>query len=230
MRLNKKEGTILSITAATWGLFLIGSGLVMSAQVKPIIHTTYVLHMEERKIAQAQAKTNEIKLKDLEIENAMPLSVDVKDYLENATQLTDETIHSLRLDTSLVNINQAGTYQYVISYGKKKYIGTIVVKEKPMPKITLRDVEYKLGNVSFSNYAKDYILEVLTPEVYNTCSNPNFQQVDPLATGIYNYTITCNNTTYTGKITILPDDKNNITIEDDEEDDEDDDYDFDFDE
>ena len=102
-------------------------------------------------------------------------------------------------------------------------MGTVTVKQKEMPTITLRNVEYQLGNVSFSNYAKDYILEELTPEVYNTCSNPNFSQVDSLSTGIYNYTIVCNGTTYTGKITIVPQENIKINtpdpIEEEEEED-----------
>ncbi len=211
MRLNIREGRLLSITAASWGIFLMGSGLFMTTQIKPIIHTSYTLSVEERKIAQAQRKTNEIRVKDLEIEAANPLSVDVKDYLENLNTLTDQTIRALKLDTSLVNINQAGEYQYTVSYGKKKYLGKIIVKEKEMPSITLKNVEFQLGNVSFSNYAKDFIIEELTPEIYNTCSNPNFSQVDSLSTGIYNYTIICNGITYTGKITIVPQENIKIT-------------------
>ena len=80
MDFNKKEIRILSITLTSISIIFIGTGLIMSFQ-KPKIKTTYSLSIEKRKIAESQAKTNEIKIKDLEIEINHPISMDVKDYL-----------------------------------------------------------------------------------------------------------------------------------------------------
>ena len=130
MNFSSKQNRILSIFLASISVFLIGSGLIMNAEDKPIIHTKYTVTVSTKKIAEAQAKTDEIKVKDIEIEINNPLSVDVKEYLEDVEKLSDSTIKALKLDTSLVNINQAGSYKYTLIYNKKKYIGTIKVKEK----------------------------------------------------------------------------------------------------
>lgn len=200
---NNKEKRILSITLTGWGIFLIGSGLIMNFQDKPIYHTKYTLSVEEKKIAEAQAKTNEIKLKNLKLDINTPLSVDIKSYLEETEKISDSTLKELKIDTSLVNISQAGSYQYTISYNKKKYIGTIEIKEKEMPKITLKTLTFEEGDAIFTNNAKDYINEVLPEEIYATCSIPNFENVDiNKPYDDYLYTIKCSNTTYTGKIII----------------------------
>ena len=65
IKLNKKQIRILSITLASWSIFLILSGLIMNTQVKPIIKTKYTVNVKYRKIEQSQAKTNEIKHEDI---------------------------------------------------------------------------------------------------------------------------------------------------------------------
>ena len=65
-KFNNREVKIMSITLAVWGLFLFISGVVMKTTTKPIIETKYSLNIEKRKIAETQAKTNEIKIKDIE--------------------------------------------------------------------------------------------------------------------------------------------------------------------
>ena len=158
MKLNTKEMKIISIVIASWGIFLIGSGVVMSTKDKPIINTKYSLNIKKKKIAQAQAKTNEIKLKDITIEINNPISVNIKDYLENVENISNETLKNLKLDTSLVNINQAGTYQYTITFKKKKYLANIIVKEKELPKMnfTLKSLTLVTGD-SLSTNPKSYI-------------------------------------------------------------------------
>ena len=125
MKLNSKEMRVLSIIVAGWGIAFTSSGFVMHSNDKPIIKTKYSLHVETKKIAETQAKTNEIKLKDIEIEINNPISVNIKDYLEDVENISDDILSILKLDTSLVNINEAGTYQYTITYKKKKYIGNV---------------------------------------------------------------------------------------------------------
>ena len=167
MRFNQKEIKILASTIAVWGIFFIGSGSIMNKQVKPIVHTKYTLDIKEKKIAEAQAKTNEIKLKNITLELNTPLSVDIKDYLENIDNLDETTIKALKLDTSLININEAGTYQYTITYKKKKYLGTVIIKEKELPNITLtlKEITINTGDslpsVDNTNDLKYYINETI---------------------------------------------------------------------
>lgn len=202
---NNKQKRIISIILASWSLFLIISGIIMNHQVKPIINTTYTLKIETKKIAEQQAKTNEIKLKDIEIEINNPISVDIRDYLENSDKISDTALKALKLDTSLVNINQAGTYQYKISYKKKTYVGSIKVKEKELPNVsfTLKRIEittFKEGE-SLSANPRSYIEEYITDEVYNNITL-DISQVKPTIQGDYPYYIIYKGVTYQGKVIV----------------------------
>lgn len=202
MKLNKKQSCILSSTLAVIGLFSIGSGIVMENNSKPIIHTKYTVNVEKKKIAEAQAKTDEIKLKDLEIEINNPLSVNIKDYLEDVDKLKETTIKSLKLDTSLVNINQAGTYKYTITYGKKKYIGNIKVKEKELPNVTLtlKNIKLKTKEALSSN-PRTFIEGDISDEVYNNLTL-DISKVDTENQGDYTYYIIYKGVTYQGKVEV----------------------------
>lgn len=202
MKLNTKEIKMLSLVIAIWGVFLIGSGTIMNGKEKTVINTKYNLNINDRKIAQAQAKTNEIKLKDITLEINNPLSVDVKDYLEDINQLTTETLSTLKLDTSLVNINQAGTYQYSISYKKKKYIASITIKEKELPNVTftLKDLTLTIGDAVSTN-PRTYISETISEEVYNNLTL-DLSQVNNQIQNNYTYYIIYKGTKYTGHIFI----------------------------
>ena len=202
---NNKQKRIISIILASWSFFLIISGIIMNHQVKPIINTTYSLKIETKKIAEQQAKTNEIKLKDIEIEINNPISVDIRDYLENSDKISDTALKALKLDTSLVNINQAGTYQYKISYKKKTYVGSIKVKEKELPNVsfTLKRIEittFKEGE-SLSANPRSYIEEYITDEVYNNITL-DISQVKPTIQGDYPYYIIYKGVTYQGKVIV----------------------------
>lgn len=197
--LTKKENRILSITIACCGLLMIGSGLTMTASgERTTIKKTYSLDITEAKVAQAQ--TNEIKLKDMELEINNPLSLNVKDYLENADEIEPSVLKALKLDTSLININQAGTYNYTITYKKKKYNGIFVIKAKELPKveIKLRNLSLKVGS-SLSPHVASYIVGEVDEEVINNCIL-NTQGVNTFQPDEYQYTVTYNNRIYTGKI------------------------------
>lgn len=202
MRFNNKELKIFSIIIATWGIIFISSGVIMNSKNKPIIHTKYTVSIKNKKIPEAQAKSNEIKLKDITLEINNPLSVDIKDYLENSNNIDNEILKVLKLDTSLVNINEAGSYQYTITYKKKKYLGTINVKEKELPNIsfTLKKIEIKTGE-SLSTNPKDYINETITDEVLNNIIL-DLSQVKNQEQGDYSYYITYKNTKYQGTIEV----------------------------
>lgn len=202
MKLNNKEKYILSGVLAVWGVFLVSSGAAMQKQIKPIIHTDYTLKVQSRKIPEAQAKTNEIKLKDVSVEINNPISVDVKDYLEDVDKIDEKVLKALKLDTSLVNINQAGDYQYTITYKKKKYIGKITIKEKELPNMTftLKTITLKLGDALSTN-PRSYINETISTEVYNNLTL-DLSKVDTASAGTYDYYIIYKGVKYQGKIVI----------------------------
>ena len=200
LKLNIKESQILAVVLGIWGFILLGSGISMNKSNDKIIKETYSLNVEKRKISESQAKKNEIKLKDIVLEINNPISVNVVDYLENADQISQNVLSQLFLDTSLVNINQAGSYQYSIKYNKKRYNATIVIKEKELPDVafTLKSLEFTVGTTLSTN-PRTYINETISDEVYNALSL-DLSQVDPSTEGEYQYTITYKSTTYTGKI------------------------------
>ena len=169
MKLNNKEKYILSGVLAVWGVFLVSSGAAMQKQIKPIIHTDYTLKVQSRKIPEAQAKTNEIKLKDVSVEINNPISVDVRDYLEDVDKIDEKVLKALKLDTSLVNINQAGDYQYTITYKKKKYIGKITIINGLIKQIS----EIRSGILTDKDFI-DFILPLIG---FKPNDRPNFDQI-----------------------------------------------------
>ena len=203
MKFNSREKRILSITLACWGLFFVISGLIMSGNVKTIVDTKYTLNIESKKIAEAQAKSNEIKLKDIEIEINTPLSVNVKDYLENVDKISSNTLKELKLDTSIVKINQAGSYQYNIIYKKKIYVGKIMVKEKELPTIKVKEeIEIpKGGTLDVSN--KAYYLKETLPEDVMSNIIIDVSSVDLGNIGTYQFYVKYLDVKYTGKIKVV---------------------------
>jgi len=202
MKLTKKQTRIFSTTLTVFSVFMIGSGLVLNTKTQPIIRTKYTVSVEKKKIAEAQAKTDEIKVKNLEIEINNPISVNIKDYLDSVEKLKDSTIKQLKLDTSLVNINQAGTYKYTITYGKKKYIGEIKVKEKELPNVTLTLKSIKLKTKeSLSSNPRTFIEGEISDEVYNNLTL-DISKVDTQNQGDYTYHIIYKGVTYQGKVEV----------------------------
>ena len=202
MKLSKKQTRILSTTLTVFSVFMIGSGLILNTQTQPIIHTKYTVSVEKKRIAEAQAKTDEIKVKNIEIEVNNPISVNIKDYLEDIEKIKESTIKALKLDTSLVNINQAGTYKYTITYGKKKYIGEITVKEKELPNVTLTLKSIKLKTKeSLSSNPRTFIEGEISDEVYNNLTL-DISKVDTQNQGDYTYYIIYKGVTYQGKVEV----------------------------
>ncbi len=202
MKLNLKELRILAVIIGIWGFVLLGSGITMNYSTKTVIKTTYSLSVDKKKISESQAKKNEIKLKNITIYVNNPISVNIEDYLENPEQIDSKLLEAMTIDTSLVNINQAGTYTYTIKSNKKKYTGTTTVKEKELPDVafTLKNLEFTIGD-SISTNPRSYINETITDEVYNALTL-DLSQVISNTEGTYQYYITYKNTTYTAQITI----------------------------
>ena len=199
-QLSQKEKTILSISIAVWGVILLGSGLVLNAQDRTITQTVYSLNVNSKRVA--QQRTNEIKLKEIEIEVNTPLSTDVKEYLEDIENLDESIYDYLRLDTSTVKISEPGEYTYTITYRKKKYNGTIKVKEKELPNVALqlKTLKINVGEAIPTDLAA-YINTPLTDEMRNNITL-DISKINNSTPGDYQYIVTYNKTTYVGTVTV----------------------------
>ena len=202
MKYTTKEKKIIGVSLLLFSITFIITGSIMNSMDKPIINNKYSLKTETKKIAQAQAKSNEIKVKDIEIEINNPISTNVIDYLEDIDNLSEDFISSLKLDTSMVNINEAGKYQYTITYKKKKYLGNIIVKEKELPNFnfTLKTIRIKIGDTLSSN-PRAFINEEISDEIYNNLTL-DLSKVDTTRQQDYDYYITYKGVTYQGKIEV----------------------------
>lgn len=197
-----KGARYLSITITCCALIMIASGVYMnfSKNDKTIIKKNYSVAIIEQKISQAKVK--DLKLKDIILEINNTISLNIKDYLDNADEFDEATLKLLKLDTSSVNINQAGTYTYTITYKKKKYNGTFIIKEKELPKVdlTLKNLSLEKG-AALSTNISSYIVEELTDEVKNNIII-NLKDVNTTQPGEYQYSVTYDNKLYTAKIWI----------------------------
>lgn len=202
MKLNSKETKILSTVIAIWGIVFISSGIVMNNSKKTETVIKYKLDVSTQKISEAQAKKKEIILKELETEINTPISVNIKDYLVDADKMDESIIKKLELDTSLVNINQAGTYKYTVKYNKKKYQGTIKVKEKELPDMTftLKNITLDIGDAIPAD-KREYINETISDEVYQNITL-DISQVKNSIQNDYKYYIIYKNTRYEGTISV----------------------------
>lgn len=202
-KITKKETKIIGFALAAWGILFIGSGITMNLMAEPpkIVKTDF--EVVQKRVS--ETKTNEIKLKDMELEINQPLSVSVKDYLENLEEIDLGIVRNLKLDTSMVNPQQAGTYTYTIAYQRKKYNGTFTIKEKELPKVdlTIKNIKMPLNSPLNAN-PEDlsiYIEEELTEEIKNNIII-DLSKVKTNQEGIYDYTITYNGIIYKGKIEV----------------------------
>ena len=199
-KITNKEFRALSITIAGCGILLIGSGLIMSTSNQTVVQKKYSIEISQRRIA--ESKTNEIKLKKMELEINNPLSVNVKDYLENSNEIEVSILKALKLDTSLINTSQPGTYTYTISFKKKKYNGTFVIKEKKLPEMELTLKELTIPkDTALSTDFSTYIVETLTDEVKANITL-DLSKVNASQVGIYQYTVTYNGKVYTSTINV----------------------------
>lgn len=202
MKNTNKKYKIIALAMTSWGILLTGSGITMQLMTPKQTKTvTPEIKISQRKVE--KTKSNEIKLKDITLEVNQPLSLNIKDYLTNPNDIENKIIKQLKLDTSMVNTNQAGTYTYTISYKKKKYNGTLLITEKPLPvveRMTLKTLNLKIGS-TLSTDIKTYITENVPEEVIANIKL-DLSNVNTSTTGNYQYTITYNGKLYTGTITI----------------------------
>lgn len=200
-KLSQKQKYIIITATAIWGIIFIGSGITMTFMDTPVTETKTELKITQKRIA--NMKSNEIRLKNMEQEINQPLSVNIKDYLENVDDIDETIINKLQLDTSMVNVNQAGNYTYTVKYNKKTFNGTFTIKEKPLPDmiLTLKNLNLEVGT-ALSTDIQTYITETLTDEVKQNIKL-NLTNVNTAQAGNYQYTVTYNGRLYTGTITIF---------------------------
>lgn len=199
-KLTKKETRIISLALASWGVIMLGSGFTMKNMIKPTEVKKNDLEVFHKRVE--EIKTNEIKLKDMELEINQSLSVDVKDYLENLNDIDQEVLKSLKLDTSMIKTNEAGTYTYTVSYKKKKYNGSFTIKEKELPNVdlTVNNLRLTIGS-PLSTDKQIYIKETLTDDIKNNILI-DLTAVDTQKVGNYKYTVTYNGILYTGTVEV----------------------------
>ena len=198
--MNKQVRIIVTASLAVLGIICIISG---------VLYNNLESNRTERKVlvvVEKKQETNDevtIKLKDFILEVDTPLSVKITDYLDTA--VSDEVLANLKLDTSSVNVKEPGTYNYSITYNKKTYNGIITIKEKTVPDNTLQSITLKTINITIGTALPTdpsfYVIEPLTDEVKSMMlldlSKVNINQANN-----YQYTITYNNSIYTGNISV----------------------------
>ena len=198
----EKHIRIMSITTLSLlGVFCISSGIMYKSLEDNNVEEKILVVVEQKQVS--KERDVDLKLKNLTIEVNTPLSVKIIDYLDSA--VSDEVLANLKLDTSNVNVREPGTYNYTISYKKKTYQGIIIVKEKEistnaLQSITLNTVNINVGT-ALPTDVSNYVIEPLTDDVKNSMLI-DLSKVNVNLAGSYQYTITFNNSIYTGTIVV----------------------------
>lgn len=198
----EKHIRIISITTLSLlGVFCISSGIMYKSLEDNNVEEKILVVVEQKQIS--KEGDVDLKLKNLTIEVNTPLSVKIIDYLDSA--VNDEVLANLKLDTSNVNVRETGTYNYTISYKKKTYQGIIIVKEKEISTNALQSITLKTVNINIGTTlptdVSNYVIEPLTDDIKNTMLI-DLSKVNVNLAGNYQYTITFNNSIYTGTIVV----------------------------
>lgn len=198
----EKHIRIISIaTLSLLGVLCISSGIMYKSLEDNNIEEKILVVVEQKQIS--KEGDVDLKLKNLTIEVNTPLSVKIIDYLDSA--VNDEVLANLKLDTSNVNVREPGTYNYTISYKKKTYQGIIIVKEKEISTNALQSITLKTVNINIGTTlptdVSNYVIEPLTDDIKNTMLI-DLSKVNVNLAGNYQYTITFNNSIYTGTIVV----------------------------
>ena len=197
-----KHIRIITVSSlALLGVLCISSGVMYNSLQSNSVDEKVLVIVEQKQVS--KETDVDIKLKNLTIEVNTPLSVKIIDYLDSA--VSDEVLANLKLDTSGVNVTEPGTYNYTITYKKKVYQGIIVVKEKEvntniLQSITLKTVNINVGT-TLPTDVSNYVIETLTNDVKATMLI-DLSKVNVNVAGSYQYTITYNNSIYTGTIVV----------------------------
>ena len=193
---------IITVSALSLlGVLCISSGVMYNSLQESNVNQKVLVVVEQKQVS--KESDVDIKLKNLTIEVNTPLSVKIVDYLDSA--VPDEVLANLKLDTSSVNVTEPGTYNYTVTYKKKKYQGIIVVKEKQVSNNALHSITLKTINLNVGTAlptdVSNYVIEPLTDDVKATMLI-DLSKVNVNLAGSYQYTITYNNSIYTGTIVV----------------------------
>ena len=197
-----KHVRIITVTALSLlGVLSIASGVMYNSLQANNVEEKVLVVVEQKQVS--KENDIDIKLKNLTIEVNTPLSVKIIDYLDSA--VSDEVLANLKLDTSEVNVTEPGTYNYTVTYKKKSYQGIIVVKEKEITNNTLQSITLKTVNINVGTAlptdVSNYVIEPLTDDIKATMLI-DLSKVNVNTAGSYQYTITYNNSIYTGTIVV----------------------------
>lgn len=209
MHFNAKELKFLSLILAVWGITMLFNGYSLLDKQAIQMKKVYTVNVTSNQEPEEQEKIIDILLKEVEIQIGTPISTNAKDYIANSDQFSELQLRQLTetLDTSLVNINQAGTYKYTVIYKKKKYEGIVKVSQKELPNITFTlKAKIMPTTGTLSRNKRDYVYEELEPEVFNNMIL-DLREVEAHQSipGKYKYTITYKDTTYYGDFEIVED-------------------------
>ena len=197
-----KHIRIITVSSlALLGILCISSGVMYNSLQANNVEEKILVVVEQKQVSKETEV--DIKLKNLTIEVNTPLSVKIIDYLDSA--VSDEVLANLKLDTSGVNVTEAGTYNYTVTYKKKAYQGIIIVKEKEVTNNTLQSITLKTVNINVGTAlptdVSNYVIEPLTDDIKATMLI-DLSKVNVNTAGSYQYTITYNNSIYTGTIVV----------------------------
>ena len=202
--MTKNKGTKILILSLTFsGLLSTTTGIALNNMKVNTSTNKIDVKVVERQVS--RLKSNIPVLKDLEVVINEPISVDVKDYISNIEDISSSAIRTFKLDTSLVNVTQAGKYSYTIQYNGKKYIGSITVKEKEKEEKKIETLHIKNFSIKvneqlpteIAGYLEDK-MDTLDPSLIKLDTS----KVDVHVAGEYQYTITYSNMLYTGTIKV----------------------------
>lgn len=196
---NLRNFTVLSFTFLG-GLCII-SGITMPKIIRFEQSDVAKLSVTQKKVS--KCKSNEIKLKEITIQEEVPISTNVEEYLLTPDDIDEAIISRLKLDTSNVNISNIGSYTYTITYKKKIYNGTVNVIAKPLPQVesmTLNELSIEVGK-ELPKDIKSYIKEELSTDVINAI-RLDTSNVDILKPGSYLYSVSYNGKLYTSTVTV----------------------------
>lgn len=199
--LNKKTINIMIVTFAFLGILCVVSGLIMPSFAMPDEHIINFSITQER--IDLPEEEIIIRPRNLTKEINQPLSMDIRHYLYDADHLDENILNRLVLDTSSVNIDEAGVYTYLIILDEFIYTGTITIRERDLPRLdlTLRNLSFERGSTIPTDISK-FIEEDLSAEILSLM-NIDLSNVNPNIPAIYQYSITFNGRMFTGTISIF---------------------------
>ena len=105
-------------------------------------------------VKEKETQTVKLQIKSLKLKLNEEIPKDVTKYVD--TELTQDMLQAIKLDTSKVNNKLAGEYQYTITYENQLYTGIINIYEE-QPSQVINTIKYKIKYVCGSKSKTDEI-------------------------------------------------------------------------